>query len=68
MLNVLRFTDLPYVAGLLWPTKLIFLEPPEHERSSAVRPTSYVWAEDLYARLGPPGSVSHIKELSALRV
>ncbi|NPV07789.1 MAG: hypothetical protein HPY83_07475 [Anaerolineae bacterium] len=68
MLNVLRFTDLPYVAGLLWPTRLVFLEPPEDCRSSACRPREYMWAENLYARLGAPGAVSHIKDLAALRL
>jgi len=55
MLNCLRYTDLPYIAGLLWPTQLVFL---------GVRPTSYVWAEDLYRRLGSPGMVRHIKDIS----
>lgn len=68
MLNVLRFTDLPYAAGLLWPTKLVFLEPSEDLRSAASRPKSYLWAEELYARLGAPGAVSHIKDMAALRV
>ncbi|NPV06907.1 MAG: hypothetical protein HPY83_02955 [Anaerolineae bacterium] len=68
MLSVLRYTDLPYVAGLLWPTRIVFLEPYEFHRVNTARPTSYLWTEDLYARLGPPGAVSHIQEWSALRI
>ena len=66
VLNVLRFTDLPYIAGILWPVQLVFLEPPEQVRHATCRPPCYVWAEELYARLGTPGIVRHIKELSAL--
>jgi len=43
MLNCLRFTDLPYVAGLLYPADLVFV---------GERPDSYRWAEKLYDRLG----------------
>lgn len=57
MLNCLRYTDLPYVAGLLWPARLVFLGP---------RPETYAWAEDLYVRLGPPGAVRRVKDLSQL--
>ncbi|MEM2850171.1 MAG: hypothetical protein QXI36_07865, partial [Candidatus Bathyarchaeia archaeon] len=57
MLNCLRYTDLPYVAGLLWPTHIVFLGP---------RPETYRWAEELYVRLGPPGSVRRVKNLSEL--
>ena len=55
MLFALRVTDLPQVAGLLWPAELIFIGP---------RPTTYQWAEDLYARLGAPGAVRRIMEWS----
>ncbi|HEX5732715.1 MAG TPA: acetylxylan esterase [Blastocatellia bacterium] len=51
MLNCLRITDLPQVAGLLFPAELIFLGP---------RPNSYLWAEDLFFKLG--GRVCHVKE------
>ncbi|HIE52197.1 MAG TPA: hypothetical protein EYP85_10595 [Armatimonadetes bacterium] len=54
MLNCLRYTDLPQVAGLLWPMELVFVGP---------RPETYRWAEELYARLGPPGAVRHVKRL-----
>lgn len=50
MLNCLRITDLPQVAGMLFPAELIFLGP---------RPSSYLWAEDLFFKLG--GTVRHIK-------
>lgn len=53
MLNCLRITDLPQVAGLLFPTELVFLGP---------RPSSYLWAEELYLALG--GRVCHIKHLT----
>ena len=53
MLNCLRFTDLPYVAGLLYPTDLVFVGD---------RPESYDWAEDLYSRLG--GRVYNVKQLA----
>lgn len=54
MLNVLRVTDLPQVAGLLWPTKLIFVNG---------RPDSYLWAEELYTRLGAPGGFWNVPHL-----
>jgi len=57
MLNCLRHTDLPYVAGLLWPTELVFLGP---------RPETYSWANSLYAKLGSPGELRYIKSLSEL--
>jgi hypothetical protein len=52
MLNCLRSTDLPQVAGLLFPAELVFVGP---------RPATYIWAEQLYAILG--GRVSHIRKL-----
>jgi len=57
MLNCLRHTDLPYVAGLLWPTELIFLGP---------RPEMYSWARSLYVKLGSPGKLRYVKSLSEL--
>jgi len=57
MLNCLRYTDLPYVAGLLWPAELVFLGP---------RPDAYSWAKELYIRLGSPGLVRHIKNIGEL--
>ncbi|MHB0874708.1 MAG: alpha/beta hydrolase [Anaerolineae bacterium] len=68
MLNVLRFTDLPYVAGLLWPTQLVFIEPEDDKLVSTCRPRSYVWTEELYARLGWPGLTRRLRTLSDLRL
>jgi hypothetical protein len=51
MLNCLRITDLPQVAGLLWPTEIVF---------GGSTPSSYRWAEELYGRLGAPGRVSRV--------
>jgi len=55
LLNVLRYTDLPYVAGLLWPTEIVFV---------GYRPPTYKWAEELYAKLGSPGRISRVKKLA----
>jgi cephalosporin-C deacetylase-like acetyl esterase len=52
MLNCLRVTDLPQVAGLLFPAELVFVGP---------RPSTYIWAEQLYARFG--GRVCHVRKL-----
>lgn len=54
LLNVLRHTDLPYAAGMLWPTLIYFLGP---------RPPAYVWTEELYRKLGRPGTIYKIKSL-----
>lgn len=53
MLLCLRATDLPQVAGLLWPTELVFFGP---------CPETYRWAEEVYARLGEPGAVHRITQ------
>ena len=57
MLNCLRYTDLPYIAGLLWPTQIVFLGP---------YPETYLWTEKLYLKLGLPGLIRHIKDISQL--
>lgn len=54
MLNCLRITDLPQVAGLLWPTELVLVGD---------TPDSYRWAEDLYRQLGAPGRVTRTDDL-----
>ncbi len=46
MLNCLRFTDLAQVAGLVFPTELVF---------AGRCPSTYAWAENLYERLGAAG-------------
>ncbi|MBM3499023.1 MAG: hypothetical protein FJX74_10170 [Armatimonadetes bacterium] len=46
MLNCLRYTDLPYVAGLLWPAGLAVI---------GECPGSYEWTRQCHERLGTPG-------------
>lgn len=46
MLNCLRYTDLPQVAGLLHPMPIVL---------SGNIPESYAWAGEVYGRLGNPG-------------
>ncbi len=48
MLGCLRITDLPYIAGLLYPAQITVTSCPD----------AFGWAKDLYARLGPPGAFS----------
>lgn len=55
LLNCLQYTDLPYVAGLMYPAELVFV---------GGRPESYRYAEELYARMQPPGVVRHVLNLS----
>jgi cephalosporin-C deacetylase-like acetyl esterase len=43
MLNCLRTTDLPYLAGMLYPTEIVIV---------GECPSSYDWAEHAYRRLG----------------
>ena len=58
MLGCLRFTDLPQVAGMLWPAELVFV---------GQRPDTYAWAEELYARLGAPGATRRVASLAEWR-
>jgi cephalosporin-C deacetylase-like acetyl esterase len=58
MLNCLRITDLPQVAGLLYPAELVF---------AGECPSTYEWAEALYARLGAPGVFRRVAELGEYR-
>ena len=51
MLGCLRHTDLPYVAGLLHPADVTV---------SGVFPSTYVWAEAIYRRLGPPAAFRRV--------
>jgi hypothetical protein len=55
MLACLRITDLPEVAGLLWPTELVFV---------GSRPASYQLAEETYRAAGAPGAVRHVNVLA----
>ncbi|MBL9171553.1 MAG: acetylxylan esterase [Verrucomicrobiales bacterium] len=54
MLNCLRIIDLPQVAGLLWPTELVFI---------GGAPTTYDWAQELYGRLGAPGRITRVRNI-----
>jgi hypothetical protein len=56
MLHCLRITDLPQVAGLLYPVELVLV---------GECPATYDWAEQLYRRLGAPGKVTRVADLSA---
>ena len=56
MLNCLRVTDLPQVAGLLYPMDLVLL---------GNIPVTYGWAEEIYSRLGPPGKARRLRDLSS---
>jgi cephalosporin-C deacetylase-like acetyl esterase len=56
MLNCLRFTDLPSVAGLLFPAELVFIGD---------CPSTYDWTEEQYRRLGQPGSFRRVTDLAA---
>ena len=54
MLNCLRYTDLPQVAGLLYPAEIVF---------SGEVPSTYEWAEGVYRRLGSTDKFSRRKTL-----
>lgn len=55
MLSCLRLTDLAQVAGLLWPTTLVF---------AGNAPSSYDWTEATYHRLGAPGRMTRVRDLA----
>jgi len=59
IINSLRHIDLPQVAGLIWPTKLIFL---------GHRPESYHWAESIHKILGEPGGVWRTQGLADWKI
>jgi hypothetical protein len=59
MLNCLRITDLPQVAGLLYPMELVFV---------GEVPISYGWTTELYERLGAPGKLLRLRDLNAWRM
>jgi cephalosporin-C deacetylase-like acetyl esterase len=56
MLNCLRFTDLPYVAGLLCPADLVLVSE---------YPETYQWTEALYSELG--GKLYKVGKLAEYR-
>jgi hypothetical protein len=55
IIHSLRYTDLPQVAGLLWPKPLVFI---------GQRPETYRWTEQLYRQMGHPGGIWHVKSLA----
>ncbi len=55
MLNCLRITDLPQIAGLLYPVEIVLIGD---------CPDTYRWAEEVYQKLGAPGKIKRVKELS----
>lgn len=55
MLNCLRITDLPQVAGLLYPTEIVV---------TGEVPDTYQWAEKLYAALGTPEKFRRLPDLT----
>ncbi len=55
MLNCLRITDLPQVAGLLFPTPVAI---------TGAMPDSYEWASQLYNTLGEPDRFQTVSEVS----
>jgi len=55
MLNCLRYTDAPQIAGLLYPAGVVI---------AGEVPQTYAWAEDLYRRLGSPGAFRRVKTMS----
>jgi hypothetical protein len=55
MLNCLRYTDAPHVAGLLHPADVVI---------AGDCPSTYEWAEGLYRRLGGPGAFQRVKTMA----
>ncbi len=56
LLNVLRYTDLPYVTGLLWPTEIVFIDQ---------MPESYKWVVELYCKLNTSDKIKVLESLSS---
>ncbi len=55
MLNCLRITDLPQVAGLMFPRQLVVIGD---------LPDTYKWTEDLYENLKKPDAYKKIQKIS----
>ncbi|HQH74499.1 MAG TPA: hypothetical protein PK360_20660, partial [bacterium] len=55
MLNCLRITDLPQVAGLLWPTRVVFLGKPH---------ANYDWAAGVMKAIGHSEGVQVLEKLA----
>jgi hypothetical protein len=54
MLNCLRITDVPQIAGLLYPTEIVI---------AGEFPPSYAWAETVYQHFGAPGKFHRVSDL-----
>ncbi|MFC1558121.1 alpha/beta hydrolase family protein [candidate division KSB1 bacterium] len=59
MLNCLRITDLPQVAGLMYPAKIAVI---------GSMPESYNWAKDVYKKLGSGDDFINVKKASGLKI
>jgi len=55
MLNCLRITDLPQVAGLLFPAKIVFV---------GAMPDTYSWTKSLYQTLGKKDNFQVVNNIS----
>jgi cephalosporin-C deacetylase-like acetyl esterase len=55
MLNCLRITDLPQIAGLLAPTEIVV---------TGDYPETYNWAKELYKNLGTPDKFRQLPDLT----
>jgi dienelactone hydrolase len=55
MLNCLRYTDAPQVAGLLYPAEIVI---------SGDIPPTFAWAEDLHRRLGSRNTFQRVSTMS----
>jgi cephalosporin-C deacetylase-like acetyl esterase len=58
MLGCLRVTDLPQVAGLIYPAELVFV---------GECPSTYGWAQELYQRLGATERFQRVSHLADWR-
>ena len=58
MLNCLRITDVPQVAGLLFPTHVAII---------GAMPETYTWSQQLYQKLDEPGRFQNVTGLSQWR-
>jgi len=55
MLNCLRITDLPHVAGMLWPTRVVFLGKPH---------SNYDWAVEVMKAIGHEDGVRMVESFA----
>jgi len=55
MLNCLRYTDLPHIAGLLHPATVVV---------AGELPDTYKWAEGLRSRIGAPSGFRRVTSIA----